>query len=93
MSGLRRLREYADTHGLGYTVRRCREKAGQIVFGTWDRQWKKEKVTPEELRRQRENPPAAGLISVVIPVYNTKEVFLTELLDRFRELDLIEDSI
>ena len=85
MSGLRRLREYADTHGLGYTVRRCGEKAGQIVFGTWDRQWKKEKVTPEELRRQRENPPAAGLISVVIPVYNTKEVFLTELLDSLRE--------
>ena len=55
-----------------------------MVLGTWDRQWKKEKVTGEELARQRENPPEAGLISVVIPVYNTKEVFLRELMDSLK---------
>ena len=81
MNRLQRLREYVETHGVGYTVRRCGEKAGQIVLGTWDRQWRQEKASPEDLARQRENPPAAGLISVVIPVYNTEERYLRELLD------------
>ena len=81
MRQLNRLKDYAATHGLSYTLRRLGEKAGQVFFGTWDRQWRKEKASPEELARQRQNPPAAGLISVVIPVYNTKGVFLRELLD------------
>ena len=85
MSWMERLRSYAATHGVSYTLRRLSEKAGQVVFGTWDRQWKREKASPEELAFQRANPPEAGLISVVIPVYNTKEVFLTELLDSLRE--------
>ena len=85
MGKWQRLREYAETHGAGYTVRRCGEKLGQVVFGTWDRQWKKEKASPEELERQRKAQPAAGLISVVIPVYNTKPVFLRELLDSLKE--------
>ena len=81
MSKWKRLKEYADTHGVRYTLRRVRKKADQVVWGTWDRQWSREKASPEELARQRENPPAAGLISVVIPVYNTREVYLGELLD------------
>lgn len=84
MGRIERLKDYARTHGIGYTVRRCAEKAGQVVFGTWDRKWAREKVTEEELARQRANPPAAGLISVVIPVYNTKEVFLRELMDSLK---------
>lgn len=81
MSGITRLKEYAETHGVGYTLRRLGEKAGQVILGTWDRQWRRERPTEEELARQRANPPAAGLISVVIPVYNTKESFLRALLD------------
>ncbi|MBQ9251091.1 MAG: glycosyltransferase [Clostridia bacterium] len=84
MSRISRLRTYAKTHGWGYTLRRLGEKAGQEIFGTWDRQWRQEKVTEEEKQRQRENPPAAGLLSVVIPVYNTKEIYLQELLSSLR---------
>ena len=80
MDRIQRFREYLETHGGRYTLRRCAEKAGQVVFGTWDRQWKREKASPEELAFQRANPPEAGLISVVIPVYNTKGFFLRELL-------------
>ena len=81
MSRIQRLREYARTHGAAYTVRRCGEKVNEVIFGAWDRQRKKEEPKAEELRRQRENPPAAGLISVVVPVYNTEEKLLRELLD------------
>ncbi len=81
MSRWQRFREYAETHGIQYTLYRCGEKLGQAALGTWDRKWRKEKASEETLRLQRENPPKAGLISVVIPVYNTKPVFLKELLE------------
>jgi len=84
MNSLDRLKEYARTHGVSYTVRRLGEKAGQVLLGTWDRQWRKERATEEELKQQRSHQPDAGLISVVIPVYNTKEVYLRELLDSLR---------
>ena len=54
---------------------------GQVVFETWDRQWKKEKASEQELLRQRNNQPKAGLISIVVPVYNTKASFLKALLE------------
>ncbi len=84
MSSIGRLRTYAQTHGIEYTLRRLGEKTGQIVFGTWDRQWRREMPTREELAGERENQPAGGLISVVIPVFNTKGVFLRELADSLR---------
>ena len=49
MSKMTRLREYAATHGIGYTIRRIGEKAGQVVLGTWDREWKREQPDEEEL--------------------------------------------
>lgn len=79
-----RLKQYADTHGVGYTMRRCAEKAGQVVLGTWDRQRRKEAPSGAELAAQRTDQPPAGLISVVIPVYNTREIFLRELMDSLR---------
>ncbi|MBR2823040.1 MAG: glycosyltransferase [Clostridia bacterium] len=79
-----RLKEYAQVHGTGYTLRRLGEKAGQQFFGTWDRQWKKERPDGAELERQRKNQPAAGLISVTVPIYNTKAVFLRELADSLK---------
>ena len=85
MNRISRIRSYADIHGIGYTLRRLAEKTGQAVFGTWDRQWRREKVSTEEMAAQRAHQPAAGLISVVIPVYNTREVFLQELLDSLRD--------
>lgn len=84
MGKWQRLREYAETHGVRYTVRRCGEKLGQVALGTWDRRWKREKASEDTLRFQRENPPKAGLISVVIPVYNTKPAYLKEMMDSLR---------
>ncbi len=81
MRTLNRLKDYAGEHGLRYTLIRSSEKLNQVLLGSWDRVWKKEFPSEEELRRQRENPPAAGKISVVIPVYNTRGKFLRELLD------------
>ena len=84
MGKWQRLREYAETHGVRYTVRRCGEKLGQVALGTWDRRWKREKASEDALRFQRENPPKAGLISVVVPVYNTKPAYLKEMMDSLR---------
>ena len=84
MSSITRLREYAASHGIGYTIRRIGEKADQVVFGSWDREWRRERPDGAELARQRTEQPDAGLISVVVPVYNTKPVFLRELTDSLR---------
>ena len=81
MKVIDRIREYRLSHGTAYTLRRLGQKAAQQLLGTYDRRWARERATAEELRRQRENPPAAGFISVVIPVYNTDSAMLTALLD------------
>ena len=85
MGRLQRLKDYTATHGIGYTIRRCGEKTGQIVFGTWDREWKKIRPGEAELQRMRQNQPEAGRISVVIPVYNTRENYLRDLLQSLRD--------
>ena len=78
---LDRIRETRENHGLGYTLRRLGEKASQEVLGSYDRRRKREAATAEELRDQRAHQPDAGLISVVIPVYNTDPGMLSALLD------------
>ena len=76
-----RIQEYLQSHGASYTLKRLGQKAAQQFLGTYERRRKQEAATPEELRAQRENQPDAGLISVVIPVYNTDPGMLTALLD------------
>ncbi len=76
-----RIQEYLQSHGTSYTLKRLGQKAAQQFLGTYERRRKQEMATPEELRTQRENQPDAGLISVVIPVYNTDPDMLTALLD------------
>ena len=78
---LNRIREYRDSHGTAYTLKRLGQKAAQQLLGTYDRRYLREKATEEELRAQRENPPATGLISIVTPVYNTDPGMLTALLE------------
>ena len=78
---LSRIREYRQSHGTVYTVRRLGQKAAQQLLGTYDRRWKRERASAEELAEQREHQPEAGLISVVIPVYNTDPGMLEALLD------------
>ena len=80
MRTIERIREYRRSHGTAYTVRRLGQKAAQLLLGTYDRRWKRERASEEELRRQRENQPDAGLLSVVVPVYNTDPGMLSALL-------------
>ena len=82
---IERIREYRESHGTAYTVKRLGQKAAQQLLGTYDRRWKREKAGPEELRAQRENQPGAGLLSLVIPVYNTDPGMLRALLDTIRQ--------
>ena len=79
MSMIDRIREYRQNHGTAYTLKRLGQKAAQQLLGTYDRRWKRERASAEELKAQRENQPAAGLISVVIPVYNTDPKMLGDL--------------
>ena len=81
MNGIERIRKYQQSHGTAYTLKRLGQKAAQQLLGSYDRRWMRERASEEELKTQRENQPAAGLISVVIPVYNTNPVMLSELLD------------
>ena len=66
MNGIERIRKYQQSHGTGYTLKRLGQKAAQQLLGSYDRRWMRERVSAEELKKQRDNQPSAGLISVVI---------------------------
>lgn len=76
-----RIQEYLQSHGASYTLKRLGQKGAQQFLGTYERRRKREMATAGELCAQRENQPDAGLISVVIPVYNTDPGMLNALLD------------
>ena len=80
-NALSRIREYYSRHGAAYTLRRLGQKASQEWLGSFDRRWRRESASAQELEFQRQNPPDAGLISVVVPVYNTEPAMLGALLD------------
>lgn len=73
---LHRAAEYVKQHGLAYTLYRCWEKARERVFRFYDRTWRQLAASPEELAAQRAAPIDAGLITVVVPVYNTNPAML-----------------
>ena len=81
MGMIERIREYRQSHGTVYTLKRLGQKAAQQLLGTYDLRRRRESATAEELEAQRKNQPDAGLISVVTPVYNTDPVMLDALLD------------
>lgn len=84
MRALDRILEYRRSHGTAYTVRRLGQKAAQRFAGTYERRRGSEQASEEELDRQRAEQPDSGLISLVIPVYNTDPRMLRELLDSIR---------
>ncbi len=84
-----RLSAFRQENGMAYTVRRLGQKAGELLLGTWQRKWRKEYPGEEELRRQHENQPASGLISVTVPVYNTDPAMLNALLESLRTQTLL----
>ena len=75
------LRDYLHVHGPGYTFRRAGEKAVQQIFGTYNRIRRRQQPSAAALDEQRKHPPNAGIISVIIPVYNTEPLLLRELLN------------
>lgn len=78
---LSRILDYRQSHGTAYMFRRLWQKASQQWLGTYDRRWRREQTPADELADQRLGPPDAGLISVVIPTYNTDPGMLSALLD------------
>lgn len=84
MPGLtRRIHDYVRRYGPSYAARRAAEKAWEWMFHGYDRAWRRLQPAEEELRRERENPMDAGLISIVVPIYNTRPELLTALADSF----------
>ena len=84
MNILKEIAAYRESHGTAYTIRRAADKAVQRVFGTYHRKWKKLQPDEATLQQQREHQPEAGLISVVIPVYNTPAALLNALLESLK---------
>ena len=84
MKAIERIRDYRRSHGTAYTLKRLGQKAAQQLLGTYDRRWKRDRASAEDLAAQRAHQPDAGLISVVIPVYNTDPGMLNALLDSLR---------
>ena len=84
MNPVRRVADYVSRHGMRYTLRRSWEKVSERWLGAYDRVWAVLAPTEEELAFQREHQPDAGLISVVIPVYNPQARFVRELCDSLR---------
>ena len=80
MSAIQRIKEYRESHGTKYTLKRLEQKAVERIFGTYDRKRDREKLSPAELEAQRHQNPEAGLISIVVPIYNTDPRMLKELL-------------
>lgn len=79
MAWIRRAAEYIHRHGVMYTLRRAGEMLGERLLHSYDRAARLAEPDEAELTRQRENQPPAGLISVAIPVYNTRTAFLQAL--------------
>ena len=79
MSMVQRVAGYVRMHGVGYTLHRAGEMLSQRVLHTYDLRFRQERPDAAELARQRANQPPAGLISVAVPVYNTRPAFLRAL--------------
>ncbi|MBR5344376.1 MAG: glycosyltransferase [Clostridia bacterium] len=81
MSLIDRAQRYLAANGVRGTVRRAGEKTVQRVGRTWDRAWKRLAPNEETLAKQREEQPSAGLISVVVPVWQTEPKLLQALIN------------
>lgn len=77
---LGRVMRYIQSHGAAYTMFRAKEMLSEKLLQKYDKYWRANAPTEEELAYQRANLPACDdLISIVIPVYNTRPELLIEL--------------
>lgn len=79
MGLLMRVTSYIRRHGAVYTLHRAGEMLQERLFHRYERKCRRTDPTPEVLQWQRDNQPDAGLISVAIPAYNTRPLFLHQL--------------
>lgn len=70
---------YIARNGLGYTLRRMGEKLHERLFRPYDRYFRSHLLSEAELTKQRAQQQPAGLISVLIPTYNTRPDLLLAL--------------
>ena len=76
---------YLKRHGMKQFLIRLTERFQQedIDYETW---FGLNKATEKELQEQRKNPPEHGpLISIVVPVYRTPEIYLREMMESVME--------
>jgi len=83
MRFVKAVKAYLGNHGLAFTLRRAMEKAYEKAFRPYHKWFMAHQPTTAELDAQRLNPPDAGLISILVPVYNTQPTYLVELIDSF----------
>lgn len=74
-----RIQAYIGRNGIRYTIGRAWEILCERVLHSYERSCCRTDPTPEELEMQLANQPDAGLISIAIPVYNTRPEFLRAL--------------
>jgi len=79
MAFVQRVIRYVRMHGGAYTLHRAGELLADRLFHCADRKYRREATDDAELTRQRGCQPDAGLISVAVPVYNTRPGFLQQL--------------
>lgn len=77
----RRVWIFLRRNGPAYALRRAEEVFRDRVLRLYDRRTRLTDASGDALAMQRAHPPQAGLISVAIPVYNTRPEFLTALAD------------
>lgn len=78
---VQRVVSYIRMHGAAYTLRRAGEMLSERLLHTYDRRFRREAPGADELSYQRTHQPDAGLISVAVPVYNTRPAFLRALVE------------
>lgn len=79
MALIRRVRDYIRCHGAAYTFKRAAEMLSERLWRSYDRRSRQEEPTQAQLAQQRSDQPPAGMISIAIPVYNTRPEFLRAL--------------
>lgn len=81
MNQFRRFKNHISKHGFAKTSTKCGSKLLQRIFCTYDRSVRRREQDAAMLLQQRANQPAAGLISIVVPIFNTDPMMLKALAD------------
>lgn len=84
MRKIKQMVKYYEQHGTRNISKRALQRFNERVLRIYDRQFRKQECRIEELNEQRKKQPKIGLISIIIPIYNTEPYMLNELLQSLR---------